>query len=78
MNRLIINALLAVLKLVIGFKRVSNIIINATNFKNIIPDLLIERSEKELYENYLLLKKKIPLFLKKKDYKNMLEGALLE
>jgi glycyl-tRNA synthetase beta chain len=65
------------IKLVIGFKRVSNIIVNAKNLKDIIPDLLIEGSEKELYENYLLLKKKIPMFLKKKDYKNMLEELVI-
>jgi glycyl-tRNA synthetase beta chain len=65
------------IKLVIGFKRVSNIIINAKNLKDIIPDLFIEGSEKELYENYLLLKKKIPMFLKKKDYKNMLEELVI-
>ncbi|RLD55379.1 MAG: glycine--tRNA ligase subunit beta, partial [Bacteroidetes bacterium] len=61
------------IKLVLGFKRVSNIIMNQTISGEVNHQLLIEHAEKILYEKYIILSQEIKNFLLKKDYKKVME-----
>jgi glycyl-tRNA synthetase beta chain len=60
-------------KLVIGFKRVSNIISETGELKELNTSLLQEKAEKKLYENYLILKAKVEDYLPKKNYSKILQ-----
>ncbi len=60
-------------RLVLGFKRVSNIIEEAGELKPVNPELLQEAAEKALYEGYVALEKRIVELLPKKDYTTCLD-----
>ncbi|MCK4956044.1 MAG: glycine--tRNA ligase subunit beta, partial [Candidatus Cloacimonetes bacterium] len=60
-------------KLVIGFKRVSNIIAKADNIIEIKPELLEAEAEKDLYESYQVLQPEIDKYLVSKDYVKVME-----
>ncbi|MDY6914854.1 MAG: glycine--tRNA ligase subunit beta [Candidatus Cloacimonadota bacterium] len=59
-------------KLVIGFKRVSNILSDQKEFLPFQPELLQETAEKMLYEKYLILKQNIEELLPHKDYEKIM------
>ncbi|MDD2228008.1 MAG: glycine--tRNA ligase subunit beta [Candidatus Cloacimonetes bacterium] len=59
-------------KLVIGFKRVSNIIATTKEFSEFNPQLLSETAEKEMYDALLLLHKDIDVALGGNDYRKSL------
>ncbi|MCK4654396.1 MAG: glycine--tRNA ligase subunit beta [Candidatus Cloacimonetes bacterium] len=61
------------IKLVLGFKRVSNIIVEAKKLGEINTKLFCEDTEKLLYDKYLVLVKRIDTLLPKKEYKKILE-----
>ena len=65
------------IKLVLGFKRVSNIIAEVKNPGEIDTKLFCENTEKLLYEKYLTLVKKIDSLLPKKEYKKILEELVV-
>jgi len=56
------------LKLVVGFKRVSNIIAKEENFSEIRPCLLLEDAEKELFDGLRILNEEIDVLLRNHDY----------
>ncbi len=60
-------------RLVLGFKRVSNIIEEAGDLKPVNPDMLAEDAEKALYEGYLALEKRIAELLPEKNYTTCLD-----
>jgi glycyl-tRNA synthetase beta chain len=60
-------------KLVIGFKRVANIISEVTNFGNINMEMLREDSEKLLYHTFLELSETVSELLIEKNYKKIME-----
>ncbi len=62
--------------LVLGFKRVSNIIEEAGDLKDVDTALLAEPAEKALYDGYLALEKRISELLPAKDYLTCLEGLV--
>lgn len=61
------------IKLVLGFKRVSNIIAEAKEFDEINIKLFIEDTEKLLYEKCAILEKEINDLLPQKKYETILE-----
>jgi len=61
------------IRLVTGFKRVSNIINEHREFRNFQKELLEEKTEKLLYDSYLELEAEIEQHLKKKDYSFVLQ-----
>ena len=65
------------IKLVLGFKRVSNIIAEVKNLGEINTKLFCEDTEKILYEKYLILVKKIDTLLLKKKYEKILEELVI-
>jgi glycyl-tRNA synthetase beta chain len=65
------------IKLVLGFKRVSNIIAETKNLGEINPKLMCENTEKLLYERYLILVEKIKSLLPKKEYEKILEELVI-
>ena len=65
------------IKLVLGFKRVSNIIAEAKNLGEIDTKLFCEDTEKLLYERYLVLVEKIKSLLLKKEYEKILEELVI-
>jgi len=64
------------IKLVLGFKRVSNIIEKSKTEKSVDVSLLQEDAEKELHQNYLVLEKSLGNMLEKKEYRNALNELL--
>ena len=64
------------IKLVIGFKRVSNIIAEAKNLGAVNIRLLREKTEKILYEKYLALSDSLEKSLQKKDYEKVMENLV--
>ncbi len=60
-------------RLVLGFKRVSNIIEEAGELKPVNPELLVEDAEKALYDGYLALEQRIAELLPKKNYTTCLD-----
>ena len=64
------------IKLVIGFKRVSNIIAGAKNLGDVNIQLLLEKTEKILFEKYLTFSDSIEKSLQKKDYKKVMENLV--
>ncbi len=64
------------IKLVIGFKRVSNIIAEAKNLRVVNIQLLREKTEKSLYEKYLTLSDSLEKSLQKKDYEKVMENLV--
>jgi glycyl-tRNA synthetase beta chain len=60
-------------KLVVGFKRVSNIISEQKNFSELNTQLLQENAEKQLYEQYLALKAKVEEHLPQKNYSQIMQ-----
>ncbi|MCD4795873.1 MAG: glycine--tRNA ligase subunit beta, partial [Candidatus Cloacimonetes bacterium] len=71
------------IKLVLGFKRVSNIIAEAKRFEEVNTKLFTEDTEKLLYEKFLILKNQINDLLPKKEYETVLEklvnyGAVID
>lgn len=56
------------IKLVIGFKRVSNIIAEAKDFASPDPELLAEEAEKQLYQELQLISREIDSALAGRDY----------
>ena len=65
------------IKLILGFKRVSNIIAEAKNLGGIDTKLFCENTEKLLYERYLILAEKIKSLLPKKEYEKILEELVV-
>ncbi len=65
------------IKLVLGFKRVSNIIAEVKNLGKINTKLCCEDTEKLLYEKYLILVKRIDTLLPKKEYEKILEELVI-
>jgi glycyl-tRNA synthetase beta chain len=65
------------IKLVLGFKRVSNIIAEVKNLGKINTKLCCEVTEKLLYEKYLILVKRIDTLLPKKEYEKILEELVI-
>lgn len=61
------------IKLVLGFKRVSNIIADEKPTLIVNKEMLTERMEQELYAQYLELDEEIKELLPKKNYKKILE-----
>ena len=61
------------IKLVLGFKRVSNIIAEVKEISNVKQEMLQEEMEQNLYTQYLDLKIKIEKLLPDKNYKKILE-----
>ncbi|MDO9577114.1 MAG: glycine--tRNA ligase subunit beta [Candidatus Cloacimonadales bacterium] len=61
------------IKLVLGFKRVSNIISEVKNITEIQPELLSEKSELKLYKEYLILFAQTNDLLISKSYEQILE-----
>jgi len=61
------------LKLVIGFKRVSNIIIDYHHENKPDPKLFEHETEKDLYAGYMLLEKEISNLLAGKDYAGIMK-----
>ena len=61
------------IKLVLGFKRVSNIIEKAKNFDDVDPELLKERHEKILFDKLIELKDELEKLLDEKQYSNLLK-----
>ena len=64
------------IKLVIGFKRVSNIIAEAKNLGAVNIQLLREKTEKILYEKYLTLSDSLEKSLQKKNYEKVMENLV--
>jgi glycyl-tRNA synthetase beta chain len=64
------------IKLVLGFKRVSNIIEKQKNIGSVSEDLLREEAEKNLFEQYCLLKNRIDGLLREMNYTKALEQLL--
>ncbi|NQV18276.1 MAG: glycine--tRNA ligase subunit beta [Armatimonadetes bacterium] len=64
------------IKLVIGFKRVSNIIAEAKNLGTVNIQLLHENTEKILYKKYLTLSDSLEKSLQKKNYENIMENLV--
>jgi len=64
------------IKLVLGFKRVSNIIEKDKAENKIDEALLQAGAEKELYQYFIALKNKLHAYLKKKEYRNALAELL--
>jgi len=64
------------IRLVLGFKRVSNIIAEVKEFKEINKALLIEDTEKKLYEKFLSLSGNIKKKLSQKDYDSVLNELI--
>ncbi len=64
------------IRLVLGFKRVSNIIAAMKEFKEIDTALLVEETEKKLYEKFLYLAEIIKTKLSQKDYESVLNGLV--
>jgi glycyl-tRNA synthetase beta chain len=62
------------IKLVLGFKRVSNIIEKDKTEKKVDKKYMEEQAEIDLYENHIVLKEKLSNYLQAKDYR----GALAE
>lgn len=60
-------------KLVLGFKRVSNIISEAENFGKVDTDLFQEEAEFALYQAYIKLQKIVNRYLAEKNYDVILE-----
>ena len=61
------------IKLVLGFKRVSNIIAEVKETSTVKQEMLLEKMEQILYTQYLDLKVKIEELLSDKNYKNILK-----
>ncbi|OQX71620.1 MAG: glycine--tRNA ligase subunit beta [Candidatus Cloacimonas sp. 4484_275] len=61
------------IKLVIGFKRVANIISEITNLNEVEEKLLREDSEKLLYHEFLKLNEIVSEFLPEKNYEKIME-----
>ncbi len=61
------------IRLVLGFKRVSNIILDTEIKNELKQDLLIEDQEKHLHKKYLELHSEIDHFLKEKNYDLILQ-----
>jgi glycyl-tRNA synthetase beta chain len=61
------------IKLVLGFKRVSNIIVNETEIYSFRENLLTDEAEINLYNQYLILKDEIEKELKTKAYKAIMQ-----
>jgi len=61
------------IKLVLGFKRVSNIITEEKDVSNVKQEILHEKMEQTLYTQYLVLKIKIEELLPVKNYKRILD-----
>ena len=64
------------IKLVLGFKRVSNIITEVKSTSDVNTELLQEKMELNLYTKYLDLKVKIEELLPDKNYKKILEKLI--
>jgi len=64
-------------KLVLGFKRVSNIISEVKEISEIKTELLVESSEKKLQEDFLELTETIKELLKSKSYEQILEKLVV-
>lgn len=64
------------IKLVLGFKRVSNIIEKQKSTNPVSEDLLVEEPEKALFEQFCLLKNRINQALDKMDYHKALSELL--
>ena len=64
------------IKLVIGFKRVSNIIAEAKKLGAVNIQLLREKTEKILYEKYLALSDSLEKSLQKKNYEKVMENLV--
>ncbi|MBC8385647.1 MAG: glycine--tRNA ligase subunit beta [Candidatus Cloacimonetes bacterium] len=60
------------IKLVIGFKRVSNIILKGEIQDNVDESLLLDESEKMLFDQYLLLSESVKNYLLKKNYEKVM------
>ena len=65
------------IKLVLGFKRVSNIIAEVKNLGEINTKLFCEDTEKLLHEKYLILVKRIDTLLPKKEYEKILKELVI-
>ncbi len=65
------------IKLVLGFKRVSNIIAEAKEFEEVNAKLFIEDTEKLLYEKCSFLENQINDLLPKKEYETILEKLVI-
>ncbi|MEA2096830.1 MAG: glycine--tRNA ligase subunit beta, partial [Candidatus Cloacimonadota bacterium] len=61
------------IKLVLGFKRVSNIIAEVKSISDVKQEILQEKMERTLYTQYLDLKVRIEELLPDKNYKKILE-----
>jgi glycyl-tRNA synthetase beta chain len=59
-------------KLVIGFKRVSNIIAEIRDFNEIDTGLFAVEPERELYRQYNVLSDKVSVLLNKKEYEKIM------
>ena len=64
------------IKLVLGFKRVSNIIADVKDAGNVRQDMLQEKMEQTLFAQYLDLQIKIKELLPDKNYKKILENLV--
>jgi len=64
------------IKLVIGFKRVSNIIAEVKALGEVNIQLLRENTENILYNKYLAFSDSIEKSLQKKDYKKVMENLV--
>lgn len=63
-------------KLILGFKRVSNIIEKSKDTDTVVTSLLKEKAEQELYHQYLGLKEKFESLLIDKDYQQIFTALI--
>jgi glycyl-tRNA synthetase beta chain len=64
------------IKLVLGFKRVSNIISGGEETGEVKPELLEEQAEKNLFNKYITLSRVIKRCLEKKEYEKVMENLV--